>query len=67
MLKRRFRYMGRNADTVRIPWGGSHASELMLKLAQMKYSSFPTKVTPSQATVRLPDLTGQSVVSANCF
>ena len=39
----------------------------MLKLAQMKYSSFPTKVTPSQATVRLPYLTGQSVVSANCF
>lgn len=25
---------------------------MMLKLAQMKYSSFPTKVTPSQATVR---------------
>ncbi|WWC66880.1 uncharacterized protein I206_100787 [Kwoniella pini CBS 10737] len=34
----------------RIPWGGAHASELMLKLAQMKYPSFPTKVTASQAT-----------------
>ncbi|WWC58082.1 uncharacterized protein I303_100617 [Kwoniella dejecticola CBS 10117] len=34
----------------RIPWGGANASELMLKLAQLKYPSFPTKVTPSQAT-----------------
>ncbi|WVR03473.1 hypothetical protein IAU60_000464 [Kwoniella sp. DSM 27419] len=34
----------------RIPWGGAHASELMLKLAQLKYPSFPVKVTPPQAT-----------------
>ncbi|WVQ64772.1 uncharacterized protein L199_002940 [Kwoniella botswanensis] len=34
----------------RIPWGGAQASELMLKLAQLKYPAFPTKVTPSQAT-----------------
>lgn len=36
-----------------IPWGGSQASELMLKLAQLKYPSFPVKVTQSQATVCL--------------
>ncbi|KAK8845440.1 hypothetical protein IAR55_006153 [Kwoniella newhampshirensis] len=34
----------------RIPWGGAHASELMLKLAQLKYPSFPVKVTPAQAS-----------------
>lgn len=34
----------------RIPWGGSQASELTLKLAQLKYPGFPTRVTPSQAT-----------------
>ncbi|OWZ72772.1 hypothetical protein AYX14_01810 [Cryptococcus neoformans] len=34
----------------RISWGGSQASELMLKLAQLKYPSFPVKVTQSQAT-----------------
>jgi actin-related protein 5 len=39
-------------STIRIPWGGSQASELMLRLAQLKYPSFPFKVTSSQATVR---------------
>ncbi|KAK4686158.1 actin-related protein 5, partial [Tremellales sp. Uapishka_1] len=34
----------------RLPWGGAQASELMLKLAQLKYPSFPVKVTPAQAT-----------------
>ncbi|WVQ93832.1 hypothetical protein IAU59_000910 [Kwoniella sp. CBS 9459] len=37
----------------RIPWGGAQASELMLKLAQLKYPSFPLKVTPAQATFML--------------
>jgi hypothetical protein len=37
----------------RIPWGGSQAAELMLKLAQLKYPGFPTKVTLPQATVSL--------------
>ncbi|KAL7418884.1 Actin-related protein 5 [Cryptotrichosporon argae] len=34
----------------RIPFGGAQATELMLKLAQLKYPSFPLKVTPAQAT-----------------
>ncbi|ODN97180.1 hypothetical protein I350_08160 [Cryptococcus amylolentus CBS 6273] len=34
----------------RLPWGGAQASELLLKLAQLKYPLFPTKVTPQQAT-----------------
>lgn len=37
----------------RLPWGGSQAAELMLKLVQLKYPAFPTKVTLPQATVRL--------------
>lgn len=35
----------------RIPWGGAQAAEVMLKLAQLKYPSFPTKVNLNQATV----------------
>jgi len=42
--------------TDRIPWGGAQASELMLKMAQLKYPSFPTKVTLPQATVSLKPL-----------
>ncbi|ORY34334.1 putative actin-like protein ARP5 [Naematelia encephala] len=56
--------MGHNASTVipvvdgrgilsrskRIPWGGAQASDLMLRLAQLKYPGFPTKVTSTQAT-----------------
>ncbi|CDZ96567.1 Actin-related protein-Arp5p [Phaffia rhodozyma] len=34
----------------KLAWGGSQASEMMLKLVQMKYPGFPTKVTPNQAT-----------------
>lgn len=35
----------------RIPFGGSQASELLLRLAQLKYPGFPTKVNANQATV----------------
>ncbi|KAG6919454.1 hypothetical protein DXG01_005713 [Tephrocybe rancida] len=34
----------------RIPWGGSHASDYLLKLVQLKYSNFSTRVTPPQST-----------------
>lgn len=32
-------------------WGGSQASDYLLKLVQLKYPNFPTRVTISQATV----------------
>lgn len=35
----------------RISYGGTQASEYMLKLMQLKYPTFPTKVTASQAQV----------------
>ncbi|KAJ3526427.1 hypothetical protein NMY22_g10170 [Coprinellus aureogranulatus] len=31
-----------------IPWGSAQASEYLLKLIQLKYPSFPTRVTPLQ-------------------
>ncbi|KAF8323004.1 actin-like protein Arp5p [Cantharellus anzutake] len=34
----------------RLPWGGSQASEYLLKLLNLKYSGFPTKITPQHAT-----------------
>ncbi|TFK76616.1 actin-like protein Arp5p [Pluteus cervinus] len=34
----------------RIPWGGSQASEYMLKLIQLKYPNFPTRLTTAQTT-----------------
>ncbi|KAF5377282.1 hypothetical protein D9615_006449 [Tricholomella constricta] len=33
----------------RIPWGSSQSSEYLLKLIQLKYSNFPTRVTSSQS------------------
>ncbi|KAG7090680.1 hypothetical protein E1B28_009778 [Marasmius oreades] len=33
----------------RIPWGASQSSEYLLKLIQLKYANFPTRVTSSQA------------------
>lgn len=39
------------ANKIRLPWGGSQAAELMLRLVQLKYPAFPTKVTLPQATV----------------
>lgn len=37
------------ANAKRMPWGASQASEFLLKLIQMKYPYFPTKVTPQQS------------------
>jgi actin-related protein 5 len=36
----------------RIPWGTQQSTEYLLKLIQLKYSSFPTRVTSAQASVR---------------
>ena len=36
----------------RIPWGGSQASDYMLKLMQLKYPTFPGRLLPHQAAVR---------------
>ncbi|KAJ9111080.1 hypothetical protein QFC19_001278 [Naganishia cerealis] len=33
----------------RIPWGGSQASDLTLRLMQLKYPGFPMRVSPRQA------------------
>lgn len=33
----------------RIPWGSSQVTEYLLKLIQLKYPTFPTRVTSSQA------------------
>ncbi|KAG8935906.1 Nuclear actin-protein involved in chromatin remodeling [Tulasnella sp. 418] len=38
------------AKTKRLPWGGQQASEYLLKLVQLKYSGFPTRVTSTQST-----------------
>ncbi|KAJ9115507.1 hypothetical protein QFC22_005265 [Naganishia vaughanmartiniae] len=35
----------------RIPWGGSQASDLTLRLMQLKYPGFPMRVSPRQASV----------------
>ncbi|KAF8837942.1 actin-like ATPase domain-containing protein [Paxillus ammoniavirescens] len=34
----------------RIPWGAQQSTEYLLKLIQLKYHSFPTRVTSAQAT-----------------
>jgi len=36
----------------RIPWGASQSSEYLLKLIQLKYPTFPTRVTTIQTNVR---------------
>ncbi|KAF7306352.1 hypothetical protein MIND_00426400 [Mycena indigotica] len=33
----------------RIPWGASQSADYLLKLIQLKYNNFPTRVTPSQS------------------
>ncbi|KAJ6519177.1 chromatin remodeling complex subunit [Mycena sanguinolenta] len=33
----------------RIPWGASQSADYLLKLIQLKYTSFPTRVTPAQS------------------
>ncbi|KAF8605000.1 actin-like protein Arp5p [Ceratobasidium sp. AG-I] len=40
----------------RIPYGGSQASELLLKLAQVKYPTFPAKVSKEQCTTILHNI-----------
>ena len=42
---------GTTDNNRRIPWGGAQAAEMMLRLAQLKYPAFPTKVNLTQATV----------------
>lgn len=37
----------------RIPWGGSQSVEYLLKLIQLKYPGFPTRVTSPQCNVSL--------------
>lgn len=44
--------------TTRLNWGGSQATELLLKLLQLKYPSFPAKLAPWQA---------ESLVHAHCY
>lgn len=39
---------------IRIPWGPSQSSEYLLKLIQLKYPNFPTRVTTTQTNVRVP-------------
>ncbi|KAJ7582599.1 chromatin remodeling complex subunit [Mycena floridula] len=39
----------------RIPWGPSQASDYMLKLIQLKYPNFPTRVTSMQSTWMLQE------------
>ena len=37
---------------IRIPWGSSQATEYLLKLIQLKYPTFSTRVLPAQTSVR---------------
>ncbi|KAG6831647.1 hypothetical protein H0H92_008724 [Tricholoma furcatifolium] len=37
----------------RIPWGASQASDYLLKLVQLKYSNFSTRMTPPQSNYML--------------
>ena len=38
-------------DEYSLQWGTSQASDYLLKLVQLKYPTFPTRVTPVQASV----------------
>lgn len=40
-------------SSCRIPWGAIQASEYLLKIVQMKYPYFLTRVTPQQSAVRI--------------
>ncbi|KAJ7051209.1 actin-like protein Arp5p [Mycena amicta] len=33
----------------RLPWGAAQSSDYLLKLVQLKYTNFPTRVTPAQS------------------
>jgi actin-related protein 5 len=39
-------------DPRRIPWGSQQASEYLLKLIQLKYPTFSTRITPTHTNVR---------------
>jgi actin-related protein 5 len=39
---------------ISIPWGSSQATEYLLKLIQLKYPNFPTRVTTPQCSVCFP-------------
>lgn len=38
----------------RVSWGGIQSADLLLKLIQLKYPAFPTKVNPMQSNVCFP-------------
>lgn len=40
-----------SSTSIRLGWGGAQASDLMLKLMQLKYPTFPGRLTPYQAGV----------------
>ena len=42
-----------STEYYRIPWGPSQSSEYLLKLIQLKYPTFPTRVTTMQTNVNL--------------
>lgn len=43
-------------NSKRLAWGGAQASDLLLRLIQLKYPGFPARVTPWQAQQMLEDL-----------
>ncbi|KAJ9475548.1 Actin-related protein 5 [Pseudozyma hubeiensis] len=43
-------------NSKRLAWGGAQASDLLLRLIQLKYPGFPTRVTPWQAQNMLEEL-----------
>ena len=57
-------------SSYRIPWGAIQASEYLLKIVQMKYPYFLTRVTPQQSAVRIaphPIDVPLSTISSGCF
>ncbi|SRR5258706_11888706 len=53
----------------RIPWGAIQASEYLLKIVQMKYPYFLTRVTSQQSAVRIashPIDVPLSTISSGC-
>jgi actin-related protein 5 len=51
----------------RIPWGASQASDYLLKLIQLKYPSFPSRVTAPQTNVILPISLNPSIYTHNAY
>ena len=57
-------------SSCRIPWGAIQASEYLLKIVQMKYPYFLTRVTPQQSAVRITPHSIDvlfSTISSGCF